>query len=195
MTTQTEVWMLFFATATLAGFLMTGIVWMLWKVMDYGRSWVITLDDTGMAGVRRRRVVGDTVKLKTKGGPGRAFILNGKARYTANRGPLFLVHGQTGQNLMAPTRDEFESALKRQAAADAVGVAEDRPAMTQALVKKLLACDPFYAFNSLSTNSYKKWISTQEGKPDWRAQIAPMALIAVCVMAIVLGFVVYKMNG
>lgn len=194
--TAQAVWTAFFLTAGLTGAMTVFLGWLIWKIVDYFRTWVVWWDeDAGRVEIERRKVKSATIQ-RGKGKKGRAYFLNAKARKTANRGAAYLIDVHSGMNYTGLSRTDTEEIL------NAAGIvmpaeeeqldeekAEEVRSRAANWVAKLKACDPEFAFNVLRTNSYKKWLKTNEGEEDWRTKIAPWALGGLIVLAIAFGWV------
>jgi hypothetical protein len=199
--TPAEVWTAFFLTAALTGLMTAGGGFMIWKIVDYFRTWVIWWDeDAGRTTIERRKVKEATL-YRGKGDKGRAYFLNARARKTANKGSAYFIDVHSGMNMVGPSRDEtltlleaavvqLPNGLQRELEdleeKDPEAAKHKRREYVAGTIAKLKACDPFFSFNQLTTNSYKKWNKTQDEKPDWKTTVAPFALGAVIVLAVAL---------
>lgn len=198
--TASELWGAFWAAAVFTGAGTAFLGWLIWKVVDYFRTWVIWWDeDAGRVEIERRKVKESTL-FRGKDKTGRAYFLHAKARKTANKGSAYVIDVYTGMNLIGPSRSETKALLEEAAKREGLQLTlepngvlkgtQDHVAklkkLQTALVQKLQACDPLFAFNMLKTNSYKKFHRTQEGEESWIVKVAPFALGAVFVLGVVL---------
>jgi hypothetical protein len=210
--TPAEVWTAFFLTAALSGAMVAGGGFMIWKMVDYFRTWVIWWDqDAGRAQIERRKVKEDFIH-RGKGREGRKYYLNDRARMTANKGSAYVIDVHTGMNFTGLNRTQTREILR----AAGVKVAEEAghkvPVQAnghatdeelQALAKyerfvraiqlKFEACDPGFVFNKAKTNSFGKFFRSKEGEEDWRTRYAlPLAVVAgMLIVGIVVMFNAY----
>lgn len=211
--TPSEIWTAFFLTAALSGAMLAGGGFMIWKIVDYFRTWVIWWDEDAGSVLIERRKVKEATLYRGKNSTGRAYFLNAKARKTANKGSAYFIDVHSGMNLAGLSRNETLDLLEAAAVQlpatlrreledlekkDPEAGKSKRREYVAGTIAKLKACDPFFAFNMLTTNSYKKWNKTQDDGENWKTAIAPYALGAVVVLSLVLiyGFGQYsKLQG
>lgn len=183
MTTQTQVWTLFFATATLTGIVLSACIYGIWLIRDKMRAWLIIQDeDGGMAEVRRISPRDGKVVVKRRGTDPRLFILNAKGRKTTNRGGLYTVDAVSGSTLAAPDRATWAAVLER---------AKEEG---QTVLAKMQYLTPDHAFHVLKTQVAQDFLRAREEREHWIVRIAPLMLIALVVMVGTIGFLVWKMS-
>ncbi len=203
--TAAEIWTAFWLATILSGAMFAFTGWLIWKIVDYFRTWFIWWDeDAGKVQIERRKVKGATITMGNSK-DGRAYFLNARARKAANKGSAYVIDVHSGMNLTGPSRNEVNAIIeqfakepkeslnghaKPSARELVLGVTEDAKKaayeaerLAKVMVQKLKACDPFFAFNMLKTNSYKKFFRSAEGEEDWRTKWAIPAMI-VAIMAI-----------
>lgn len=199
--TPGEVWTAFAIMSSLSGVAVAFLGWLIWKVVDYFRTWVVWWDeDSGRVEIERRKVKQDTL-TRGKGKEGRMYFLNARARKTANKGSAYFIDVHTGMNLTGLSRIQTREIL-RAAGIELAGAAGLTPPVNghatpenltkyerfvRAVQLKLEACDPSFVFNKAKTNSFAKFFRSREGEEDWRTKIAPYALggLAMAVVGLI----------
>lgn len=189
MTTQTQVWLLFFATAILSGLLVFGIGWGIWLIRDRMKSWLVIQDeDGGVAEVRRVVPRDGKVTIRgRRGSPDRVFFLHSKGRKNSKRGGLYIVDAKNGCTLIAPDRAEWEAILD----AKETGATDPKEARLWAKMRYL---DPLFNFHVLKTNVAQDFLRAREEKEHWMVKLAPLLAVCLVFSIGVIGFLVWKMG-
>lgn len=185
-TTPAGLWMFLFIFGGIIGLLCYFIGLAIWKALDAGRAWIITVPDVPgqLATIERRRRGRGTFTRKAENSDDREkIILAGDAAYPTRRGPLHLLtYG--GANLVAPTKDDASSLTYPKNAN-----AEERKNIFQ----RFRVWDPVIYWRACRENDMEDFYAAQQDKDHWIVKVAPLAFIAVAVLSLMLMFLLWKL--
>lgn len=162
---------LLFAMSTVLSLLFVGMGWMIWKLFDTGKCWLLLADqDSGSAILRRIKPVrGEYRNAKSK----ERYILEHAGSLGTKRGRLFMKERKTGTTLLVPTRAQLG-------------------AHSQAHVMRIF--DPTTLFKMAQMDVVGNYVKqNQEVKPSWMEKALPWAFGAIAIMVVVLGAVAWKL--
>lgn len=197
----------------MTGIITSLIIKVVFRMVDLGRAWVITLPGTpgAKAIIERRRIMKEGKFEKKNGDEKDTFIAAGLASYPSNRGPLHLM-ADYGANLVAPSKDDVYKRLLEAETAKATETyyqklreagkdpAKDKdPALwTQLLAEakqlpmRFLVHDPLIYYRACKENDTEDYYAAQQGKPHWMEKVAPWLAVAVVALVGLVGFMLWK---
>lgn len=211
---QSTFYAVFVGLAAMTGTLVSLAIKAIYKVIDLGRAWVITLPGTpGAKALIERRTIKKEGKFERKNGDEKdTFIAAGLASYPSNKGPLHIV-ADYGSNLVAPSKDDV---YKKLLAAEMEKAKElyfqklsERPAdhpfkakdeklwaeLTEEAKRtpmRFLVHDPLIYYRACKENDTEDYYAAQQGKPHWMEKVAPWLAIAVLALVGLVGFMLWK---
>lgn len=172
-----ELYMLVTGMGVIFGAIFAGVGYLLWKMVDMGRSWVVMVPTIpgAQAQILRKRLNKQEFNQKVKGSDEKErMICSPKGAFPTKRGPLHLVAEATGWNLVAPSK-------------------EDKPAeVTDTEYQAMRVVDPKIYWRATQENDMEDFYAAQQNKDPWQKAAIVPALIAICVLAGVLGLVLWK---
>ena len=174
--TPNQVLLVFFLLSLCMAALLSMGAFMIWKMLDYGKSWVVFPSVAGMpAEVKRRRITNGMDVRQIAPDVKAAYPLNDAAAHMTKRGRLYIIHPQTGWNLKAPLAQEKPEGVDTET------------------WHRMTVCDPLFTYRVLKADVTRKVISAQDTtREHWLVRVAPMAMIVAIIAIGVLGFVIWR---
>lgn len=177
MTPAQEIYVILTTMSLFFGAVISGTAYVLWKMLDMGRSWVIMLPSIpgAKAQILRKRLNKQEFNQKIRGSDDKERIIcSPHGAYPTKKGPLHIIAEDTGWNLVAPSK-------------------EDKPAgVTDAEYQAMRVIDPKIYWRATRENDMEDFYAAQQNKDPWQKAAIIPALIAICVLAGVLGLVLWK---
>lgn len=107
---------LFFGMAALFGIGVSAVAYILYRIVDLGRRWILEIPDApgAFATIKRKRLKpgAEYERPHEVKGQRERIKVDTLAHYPTMRGPLHLVHKETGHSLIAPRLDEIPTELR-----------------------------------------------------------------------------------
>lgn len=210
---QTTFYAVFVGLAAMTGTLVSLGIKAIYKVIDLGRAWVITLPGTpGAKAIIERRTIKKEGKFDRKNGDEKdTFIAAGLASYPSNKGPLHIM-ADYGANLVAPSKDDVYKKLlaaeeekakqvywtKLEEAGKDPAKDKDEKLWAQLLEEakrlpmRFLVHDPLIYYRACKENDTEDYYAAQQGKPHWMEKVAPWLAISVLALVMLVGFMLWK---
>lgn len=176
-TTETQIWILFFATAALTGMMTVGLGWLITKIAKAGKNWLILVDqDAGRWKLVRARARDGAITLG-KEDNGRRYQLSDVTRYVNGfLGPLNIMTN-SGFNLAAPSSKDLNEMAKKGEAG---------------MSFKLLVQDPHMAYTVVRQSVARDFVTAPEKPVHWIVRVAPLLLIVTLVALGVVAWLGYQ---
>lgn len=221
-----QFWLIWFGMAILSGAILAAIAFVIYKLVDMGRSWIIEVPTTpgALANINRKALkAGQRYERASHAGqPGEkdAIIADPDASFPTLRGPLRLVHKETGYSLVAPRPNELPIALRELSVdadaefpqltpgfaklpeADQKKKLEEAKAVTEKRLEenalralhwlRMQVCTPLLFWKAIRTNDHQDFLDTQTPRPHWLVSAAPWLFIGLLATLAFLGFVLWQ---
>lgn len=201
--TPTQFYALFFGMSAFFGAGLSLLAYITYRIIDLGRRWVIEIPGTprALASIKRRRLKRGATYQRPglQKGDKEVVIADPDAIYPTIRGPLHLVHKDTGYSLIAPGSNDVPPSLVSETEKSLAGLTDpaeltkvklENEAIKARNADKLLSwirmtvSGPLLYWKAIRTNDWQDWLDTQTGKPDWRVQIFPLLLLGVMIVLV-----------
>ena len=173
--TPTQFYALFFGMSAFFGLALSAVAYILYRIIDLGRRWVIEVPGTpgALAAIKRRRLKRGATYQRPGlvKGEKEVVVVDPDAVYPTIRGPLHIVQKDTGYSLIAPNSNDVPANLMSEEEHDLQAVA---PFVPKALHEVLAEPDEARRKKLTAENEKIKALNAA-GYADWKAKFDKLA--------------------